>query len=61
MLYLCLKDEVGQEVDESIHDLPKIGQGRLLTIDGDTVCEGSGMFLNACVCIYIYIFVEWIP
>ena len=32
---LCEKEEVGQEVDETISDLPKRGQDRLLTIDGD--------------------------
>ena len=42
--YVCEKEEVGEEVDETIYDLPKIGKGELLTIDGGPVCEGDGMF-----------------
>ena len=36
----------GTSLDESIHDLPKRGQGRLLTIDGDHIFEGDVMFEN---------------
>ena len=39
MFYVCKKKEVGQEVDETIYDLPKRGHGELLTIDGYLVCE----------------------
>ena len=42
--YVCEKEGVGKEVDETISALPKRGQGRLLTIDGYPVCEGYGMF-----------------
>ena len=42
--YLYEKEEVGQELDETISDPPKIGQGELLTIDGGPVCKGYGMF-----------------
>ena len=42
--YLCSKEEVGQEVDETISNFPKIVQVELLTIDGDHVVEGDGMF-----------------
>ena len=31
---LCSKEEVDQEVDDTISDLPKRGKGELLTIDG---------------------------
>ena len=44
LLYLCEKDEVGQEVDKTISDLPKIRQGALLNINWDTVCEGDRIF-----------------
>ena len=42
--YLCQKAEVGQEVYETISGLPQRGQGELLTINGDRVCEGYGIF-----------------
>ena len=42
--YVFEKEEVAKEVDETISDLPKIGQGQFLTIDGDPACEGYGMF-----------------
>ena len=61
MLYLCSKYEVGQEVDETIYNLPKRLQDRLLTIYGYLVFKVSVMFLKG-VCLYIYIYiVEWVP
>ena len=57
LLYLCEKEEFGQEVNETIYDLHKIGQGELLTINGDPVCEGDGMIEKMCVFYYILLFV----
>ena len=44
--YVCSKEEVGQEVDEPISDLPPKEQGELLTIDGDPVVEEVSIFEN---------------
>ena len=40
------KEEVGEEVDETISDLPKRGQGELLAINGDTICELDATFVK---------------
>ena len=45
--YLCEKETVGKEVDETIFDVSKIEQGELLTINCNTVCEGDGTFEKA--------------
>ena len=42
--YVCSKEEVGQEIDEPIYDLPKKEQGLLLTINEDAVVEEGSMF-----------------
>ena len=52
---LLSKDEVCQEVDDTIYDLPKILQGEILSIDGDPVCEGhdileKGFYLSIFYC-----------
>ena len=52
LLYLREKEYAGQEVDEPIYDLPKIGKVELLTIDRDPVCEVVGFFGKV---IYLYI------
>ena len=53
--YVCDKEEVGKELDETISDLPKIGQGELLTINWDPVCEVYGTFGKGInLSIYIY-------
>ena len=57
MLYLCEKEEVGQEIDETISDIHKIVRGELLSIDGDNVCEGYGMFEKV---MYFYIFLVYV-
>ena len=44
LYYVCSKEEVGQEVDESMYDLPPKEQVRLLTIDGDPVDEEDSIF-----------------
>ena len=60
LLYVYEKEDIGQEVDETISALPKSGHNELLTINGDPVCElygtfGKGMHLS----IYLYLcFVE---
>ena len=46
---LCSKEEVDQEVYDTISDLPKRGKSELLTIYGDTVCEGDGIFEKLCI------------
>ena len=53
LAYVCSKEEVGQELDETIYDLPKRGKGELLTIDVDTVYKGDGTFEKV---IYLSIF-----
>ena len=52
--YVCEKEEVGEEVDDTIYDLHKIGQGQLLATKGDNVCDGCGIFEKG---IYLYIFI----
>ena len=42
--YICEKEEFGKESDNIISDLPKIGQGELLTIYEDTIFEGDRKF-----------------
>ena len=37
LFYICPEEEVGQEANETNYDLPKKGEGELLTIDGDPV------------------------
>ena len=54
MSYLREKEVVAQEVYETPSDLPKIGQGELLTIDGGPVFAGDGMFEKN---VYILLFV----
>ena len=44
ILYTCLKEEVGQDVDENIHDVPKGVHGEFLTICGYSIFELDGMF-----------------
>ena len=44
LLYVCDKEEVGEEVDETLSDPPQRVQGELLIIDGDPVSEGEGTF-----------------
>ena len=51
--YVCEKEEVGEEVDKTIYDLPNRGQGDLLNINGDPVCEVDGTFEKG---IYLSIF-----
>ena len=41
MSYLREKEVVAQEVYETPSDLPKIGQGELLTLNGVPFCEGD--------------------
>ena len=52
--YLCDKEEVGQEVDDIIYDLPKIVKGKLWTINGDPVFEWGGIFEKG---MYLSIFI----
>ena len=51
--YILSKYEFFREVDDTIYDLPVIGQIELLTMDGDTFREGYGTFLKG---IYLFIF-----
>ena len=44
MLYVCEKEEVGEEVEETVSALLKRGQGEFLIINGYHVCEGGVMF-----------------
>ena len=44
LLCLCEEEEVGQELDKTISDLPKILKGELLTIYGYPGSELDGMF-----------------
>ena len=44
MLYACEEEEIGEELDKTIYDLPKRGKVEFLTINGNPVCEGDGMF-----------------
>ena len=37
--YICQKQEVVQEVDETIYEIPQRGKGLMLTIDGDNFGE----------------------
>ena len=57
LLYVCDKDEIGEEVDKTTSDLPKIGKGELLTFGGGTVCEGYNTFGKV---IYLSIFIFFI-
>ena len=43
-LYVCYKEDLGQEVYETIYDLPQKQQVELLTIDCDLVVEEGSMF-----------------
>ena len=52
--YVCSKEVVGQEVDDTISELTQKEQGELLTVDGDTVVEEGSMFERG---MYLYIFV----
>ena len=54
-MYTSEKEEVNQEVYETIYDLTQILQGELLTIYGYTVGEGDSTFEND---MYLYIFVD---
>ena len=51
--YVCEKEEVGKEVDETLSYLPKRGQGELLTIHGDNFCEVDNTFVKG---VYFSIF-----
>ena len=42
--YVCYKEEVREEVDKTSPDLPDRGQGELVNINRDPVCEGDGTF-----------------
>ena len=44
LLYVCSEEDIGQEVNETISDLPPKGEGELLTIVRDPVDEGDHMF-----------------
>ena len=44
LLYVCFKEDVGQVVDETISDILPKGKCELLTIGGDPVGEGYGVF-----------------
>ena len=60
LLYLCDKQQVVQEVDKTIYDLPKKVQDLLLILHGVPDCEGyamfeKGIFLNI---FYFLCFVE---
>ena len=65
--YLFSKEEVGQEVDENINDLPKRGEYWFLTINGDPVCEYSlisekfmyFIYFIVCVLLVIYQWIWW--
>ena len=37
--YVCEKQQFGKEEDKTIYDLPKRGQGELLTFNGGPVCK----------------------
>ena len=59
--YVCEKEKVVKEVDETMYELPKIGQGWLLTIDGYPVCEGYGTvgkLIYSCIFYCLYCFKE---
>ena len=54
LVFLCSKEEV--QIDELLSNLPKIEQGKILIIDGDTeVAEPCmfqrGMHLLVCYCL----------
>ena len=51
--YIYEKEDNGQETDEAISDLPKIGQGEFLTIDRYPVCKEDNLFEKG---IYMSIF-----
>ena len=56
LYYECDKEEVGEEVDETVYELPKRGKGKLLTIDRDIFCERCGMFGKVIhLCIFYFI------
>ena len=38
LLYLCEKEDTGQEVYGIIYEIPVRGRGELLNIDGDPTC-----------------------
>ena len=44
LVYVCLKEEVGQDVDEPISDIPQKEQCEILIIDGDPVGEEGSIF-----------------
>ena len=56
LLYVCDKEEVGEEVDETLSDLPKMVQVELLTINGGPVCEEDGTFSKGIYFLYIIVF-----
>ena len=53
MSYVYDKEEVGEQVDETISAFLKRGQGELLNIDGYNVCEGDLRFGKV---MFLYIF-----
>ena len=57
-MIVCEKEEVGKEADKTISDLPKRGQGELLTINWDPICEGNitfgkliNLYIFYCLCL----------
>ena len=54
--YVCEKEEVGEEVEETISDPPKRGKGELLIINGGLVYEVDATFEKVIYfSIYIYL------
>ena len=53
--YVCSKEEVGHETDDSISNLHQKLKGELLTIDGDTVGEEGSMFEKGIYFLYIIV------
>ena len=53
LLYLCKKEEVSQEADDTRYDLPEKYQRELQTIDGDPNVEDPCMFERV---MYSYVF-----
>ena len=54
ILYECLKDDIGKEIEETISDLSPKVQGELLTID--VIILVKGMIILKEVCIYLYFY-----
>ena len=54
LYYLCSEEEFFQEVDETISEIYKKGQGELLFIYWYSVSEGYGMFEK-----YVVVYILW--